>query len=81
MAINSGARARARGWSRVIYSSYPAANGIWYPSSLVNLPAVALYDRAAHAIPKRPAFNEPLSSPKLTKGLLASAARLNYALI
>lgn len=81
MAINSGSRHRARSWSRVIYSSYPSAEGIWSPSSLVNLPSVALYERAVHAVPSRPSFHEPLSSPKLAKGLLDYAARLNYMLI
>jgi hypothetical protein len=80
MAINSGSCERARAWSRVIYDSYPSVDGIGYPSSITNHECVALYERAAHALPSRTIFNEALASPKLTAGLLELAARLNYAL-
>jgi hypothetical protein len=80
MAINSGARGRARAWSRAIYRGYPALEGIWYPSSLTNQPCVALYQRAAHALPPRPSFNQPLSHPSLLANLTQFAAKLNYTL-
>lgn len=78
MAINSGVRSMSRAWSRAIYDGYAAVEGIWYPSSLTNQPCVALYERAAGAIPSRPMFNEPLGSPKLRAGLLRHAKDINY---
>lgn len=78
MAINSGARAMSRAWSRAIYDGYAAVQGIWYPSSLTNQPCVALYERALGAIPSRPVLNEPLDSPKLRVGLLRHAKEINY---
>jgi hypothetical protein len=39
MAINSGRRDRARGWSQRVYEDYPTIEGLYYPSSMVaNLP-------------------------------------------
>jgi hypothetical protein len=78
MAINSGDRKMSRAWSRVIYSSYPDADGIWSASSLTNQPCVTLYERAAKALPSNPSFNDALTSRKLLAGLTADAAQLNY---
>ncbi len=80
MAINSGSRAKARDWSRAIYRSYAEAHGVAYQSSIVNLPALALYERAEHAVPAHPIFHQPLAHPGLAAGLLAYAKRLEYAL-
>lgn len=81
MSINSGSRARARAWLRAIYASYPSAEGIWYTSSVTNLPCVALYERAKHALPSAPSFHEALDSPKLAGGLLRLAKRLGYTVL
>jgi len=80
MAINSGSRAKARAWSRVIYGSYADVDGIWYPSSINNKPCIALYERAGDALPASTSFNEALNSPKLLRGILAAATQLNYVL-
>jgi hypothetical protein len=79
MAINSGSRAKARGWSRAIYESYSDAEGVWYPSSVTNGPCVALYERARGALPLRPMFNEALDSRKVRSGVLQCAAELRFA--
>ena len=81
MAINSGNRGKARAWSRAIYDSYTAAQGIWYPSSITNHGCVALYERALPALPAAPAFNERLESPKLLAPLSRLAEALNYDLV
>ena len=81
MAINSGNRGKARGWSRVIYDSYPDAHGIWYPSSITNRECIALYERASGGLPSAPAFNERLDSPKLLASLSQLADTLNYDLV
>ena len=40
MAIGTGPHARAQRWSRAIYDSYPAVQGLWYCSSMhANRPA------------------------------------------
>jgi hypothetical protein len=80
MAINSGNRGQARKWSRVIYNSYPDAQGVWYPSSITNRECAALYERASGALPAAPVFNERLDSPKLLASLSQLAAALNYDL-
>lgn len=82
MAINSGPRPRARRWSRAIYEAYPEVQGLLYASSMnAAEQAVALYERAAHALPTLPTFNEPLSHPALLPTLRRFAADLGYDLI
>ena len=80
MGIHSGARVKARDWSRAIYRTYTNVEGIAYRSSIVNLPAVALYERARSALPPHPSFHQPLSHPGLAAGLLRYARRLGYGL-
>ncbi len=82
MAINSGPRPRARGWSRAIYAAFPDIEGLLYGSSMhANRPAVALYGRAEDAVPKTPLFNRPLADPALLRPLRNAAADLGYGLL
>ena len=82
MAINSGPRPRARRWSRTIYEAYPDVQGLLYASSMnAGERAVALYERATHALPALPTFNEPLSHPAMLSGLRRIAADLGYELV
>ena len=80
-AIASGPRPRAREWSRCIYEAYPEIDGLWYPSSMAgHAPAMALYERAAVALPAAPRGHRSLDDPVID-GLLEDAAiRLNYRL-
>jgi hypothetical protein len=80
MAINSGSRIQSKKWSRKIYRQYTNVQGIWYPSSLTNQSCMALYEKAAQALPARPIFNRALSDPSLLTGLSRLAGRLNYAM-
>ena len=81
MAISSGSRKRAREWSRAIYQAYPHLSGIRYASSMnANLPAFALYERAAPAIPPSPAIDLPLSHVGLAGMLARAAADFGYRL-
>jgi hypothetical protein len=81
MAINSGPRPRARRWSQTIYESYPEAQGLYYASSMYrNAPAVALYERAASAMPTRPFFHRPVADPLLLPALADAAAEIGYTL-
>ena len=82
MAIGSGPRPRARRWSQAIYASYANVDGVLYASSMhANEPCVALYERAAGAIPAAPAFHRALSDPALLPRLDAAAATLGYRLV
>jgi hypothetical protein len=82
IAINSGPRPRARRWSRAIYAAYPDVEGVWYTSSMhANAPAVALYERAASALPSSPEVHRALADPTLQVSLENAAHELNYALI
>lgn len=81
MAIHSGPRPRARAWARAIYEAYPAVEGLLYCSSMdANRRAIALFERAAPAMPARPAFNRALSDPGLQARIAISALRLGYAI-
>ncbi len=81
MAINSGRRSTARLWSQAIYRDYPRIEGLYYGSSMhANRPAIALYERAASALPAGPTFDRPLLDPHLEPSLKRIATRLRYDL-
>lgn len=80
--INSGPRPRCRRWSRAIYEAYPDVCGLFYASSMnANRPAMALYERAARALPEAPDFNRPLSDAALLVPLERVASSLGYDLV
>jgi hypothetical protein len=82
MAIGSGPRARARRWSRAIYSTYANVEGLLYASSMhANRPALALYERARAALPAAPAFHRALLDPALVPRLDTAATALGYRLV
>jgi hypothetical protein len=79
--INSGPRPKSWRWSRTIYEAYPDVCGLLYASSMNgNRPAVALYERAARALPEAPDFNRPLSDAALLLPLERIALDLGYDL-
>jgi hypothetical protein len=80
--INSGPRPRCRRWSRTLYEAYPDVFGLLYASSMNgSRPAVALYERAARALPEAPDFNRPLSDAALLVPLERIASSLGYDLL
>jgi hypothetical protein len=82
MAINSGPRDRARRWSVQLYEAYPHIHGIAYGSSMyANQPAVALFERAAFALPAHPDAHRQLVDPGLENLLVATAKVIGYSLI
>lgn len=81
-AINSGSRIRARRWAQQFYAAYPEIDGILYGSSMYgNSPAIALFERAARAIPSRPVFHRALQDSLLDNVLTETARKINYNLI
>ena len=82
MAISTGRKDFARGWSRSIYEAYPNVEGLWYSSSMdANNPAVALYERAQRCIPVTQIFDEPLTHPSLLGALVQLKDRFGYELV
>lgn len=82
MLINCGSRPRARAWSRAFYDAYPPIQGLYYGSCLhKNSPSIALYERAAGAIPAHPSLHRALSDKALRLTLRNAAATLNYLLL
>lgn len=82
MAISTGPRNRARLWAQAIYLTYPDLEGLYYASSMgAGRPCVALFERAAGAIPPHPVSHRGLSDPLLRPLLQHAAARLNYDLL
>lgn len=84
MAINTGARSRARRWAQRFYQAYPDIVGIRYPSSMHgNAPAVALNERAipSEFLPERPIFHRLLADPSLWRILQGTAEELGYELV
>ena len=79
--INTGPRVIARAWSRAIYATYPAVVGLWYRSKMHGGTAVALYERAAGAVPAAPLFHEALASPRLFDALRAIAHDSGYDIV
>jgi hypothetical protein len=62
-AIMSGPRSASRAWARATYAAYPELDGILYqPSNTPPARAVALFERAARAIPNHPSFHQPLAA-------------------
>ncbi len=82
MVIHSGPRPRARRWAQQLYLAYPNVDGILYCSSMYgNKPAIALFERAQQAIPKRPIFHRELKDPILANILTETGRKIHYAVI
>ncbi|BDU76507.1 RES family NAD+ phosphorylase [Mesoterricola sediminis] len=81
-AIASGPKARARRWSQAIFAAFPSLDGLLYGSSMhANAPCVALYERAAVAMPASPSTNRMLADPILLTALRNACADLNFFLV
>ena len=62
MAINTGSRVRAREWAQRFYEAFDDLQGIYYASSMhANQGAIALNERALHAVAEHPMFNRALA--------------------
>ena len=83
MALMSGPCSVARTWARGFYSSYPDAQGLYYPSSMhANEPAVAINERADRIgfLPVNPRFHRSLSDPAMMSLLRNAARSLGYVI-
>jgi hypothetical protein len=67
---------RAQAWAQAAYDAYPNVEGLWYLSSMHRgSPALALFERAADALPKSPDLDVPLSHHGLLPDITRAAAR------
>lgn len=83
MELHSGPHARARRWACDLYEAFPAADGIFYASSMNGgEPALALTDRAEKRgiFPPHPLFHRALADDVLIDTLKDAAHGLGYAL-
>ena len=82
MAIHSGPRPRARRWAQQLYEAYPDIDGLLYCASMyVNAPAVALFERGARAIPKRPVFHRELRDAVMANILTETGRVIGYEVV
>ncbi|MFV0278708.1 MAG: RES family NAD+ phosphorylase [Parahaliea sp.] len=82
MAIHAGPRSVARLWSRLLYASYPAIDGLLYRSSMNGgANAIALYERAQGAIPDTCLLHRLLCDPLLAPALAGAADTLGYLIV
>jgi len=80
MAIDSGNRARARGWARDLYDAFQGVQGILYAASMhAGAPALALNERALRRprlFPPHPEFHRALADDVLLDPLKIAARSL-----
>jgi hypothetical protein len=82
MAIHSGPRPRARRWAQQLYEAYPDIDGLHYCASMYgNAPAVALFERGARAIPKRPVFHRELRDAVMANILTETGRAIGYEVV
>ncbi|MYE80438.1 MAG: hypothetical protein F4X36_01050 [Gammaproteobacteria bacterium] len=63
----SGPRSWSQNWSRAFYECYAEVEGLYSPSSLTNLPAIAIYERvlSSSPFPAAPLLHRALADPLL----------------
>lgn len=82
MKLMSGPKSFSRNWARGFYDTYARVDGLYYPSSLTNEPAIVLNERAAaNVFPSTPSFHRALSDPALLTPLRNAARELGYGLL
>jgi hypothetical protein len=83
MALHSGSRERARGWSRDLYEAFHDSQGIQYSLSMNGSPpALALNERALKTplFPPHPLLHRALADDVMLDPLKLAARALGYAL-
>ena len=83
MKLVSGPTVYSQNWSRGFYECCDDIHGLYYPSSLTNRPAVALYERAlvANPFPAVPLFHRALNDALLIDPLRNACAEIGYDFI
>jgi hypothetical protein len=82
MAINTGTRKRSRRWAQQLFDAFPGAHGIYYPSSMHgNNSAIALFERAGHALPDAAIMHRQLDDPELLSAIQGTAWTIGYTVV
>ncbi len=83
MKLVSGPTVYSQNWSRGFYEYYADIHGLYYPSSLINRPAVALYDRAlaVKPFPSTPLYQRALDDALLIDPLRNTCTDIGYDFI
>lgn len=80
-ALTSGATALSQLWARRIWTTYDVDGLCWSSSPYPSGRSVVLFERAADALPRRPAVNVPLTHPGLVAPLSRICGQLQYLLL
>jgi hypothetical protein len=81
-AIATGSRPRARRWSQVLYQALPQIHGLFYPPSMdPEGTAIALWERAADAVPSQPRTHRALADPILLGAVREAARAFGYGVV
>ena len=80
MKLVSGPKTCAQNWSRAFYACYGGIEGLYYPSSLTNRPAMALYERVSQAppFPLTPLLHRALSDALLIDPIRGPCRDIGY---
>ena len=80
--LTAGPRSRAQRWAQQLYAAYPDIDGLLYCASMYgNAPAVALFERGARAIPKRPVFHRELRDAVMANILTETGRVIGYEVV
>ena len=80
MKLVGGPKVYAQNWSQAFYDCYASIEGIRYPSSLTNRPAIALYERGLRvpALPATPRLHRALSDALLIDPIRGACKDIGY---
>ena len=83
MKLVSGPKTYAQNWSRDFYGCYDGIEGLYYPSSLTNRPAMALYERVLHSppFPGTPRLHRALSDALLIDPIRGACQDIGYDIV
>ena len=81
-ALSTGPKSSARRWAHAFHEIYPQIHGLIHPSSMAGgRYAVALNERALHAIPSAPQIHYDLNDRKIDRVVRKAAGSIGYCVL
>jgi len=81
-ALNTGPKSSARRWAQAFHEIYPGIQGLIYPGGMAGgRDAIALNERALHAIPSTPQIHYDLDDRKIGHVLRKAAGSIGYCVV